>query len=221
MSLGEPEQMSLATSFVCDKSESVLSVIERCLDNGLGACLIVDTDQRLIGRISLDDIGQALLDGAAIVDPTLGWHLTDAGTTVQRQRNDIVHDDVLQPVIDPSGHLTGIRIDRSTVPVQVAKPYLSLHQFRSMLDAFISCWISSKGSTHLGNGRWAEAFVASAERSGAWTSMQRRAPDESSNSQTGDATHCPATAGRWDWPRAGLSRTGFAKSFPNPVRSVG
>lgn len=146
MSLAEPEESSLAAAFVCNKSESVLSVIERCLDNGLGTCLIVEDDQRLIGRISLDDIRQALLDGSAIVDPTLGWHLTDAGTTAStRLRNDIVQDDVLQPVIDPSGCLTGILIDRSTVPVQVAKPCLTRHEFRSMLDAFISCWISSKG----------------------------------------------------------------------------
>ncbi len=147
MSLAEPEKASLTTAFVCNKSESVLAVIEKCLDNGLGTCLIVEDDQRLAGRISLDDIRQALLDGTAIVDPTLGWHLTDAGTTVatRRLRNDIDDDDVLQPVVDPSGHLTGVLIDRSTVPVQVAKPHMTRHEFRSMLDAFISCWISSKG----------------------------------------------------------------------------
>ena len=60
MSLVEPEKTSPTTAFVCSKSESVLSVIERCLDNGLGTCLIVEDDQRLAGRISLDDIRQAL-----------------------------------------------------------------------------------------------------------------------------------------------------------------
>ncbi|HTG21356.1 MAG TPA: DegT/DnrJ/EryC1/StrS family aminotransferase, partial [Reyranella sp.] len=148
MSLAVPEEMSLTAGFVCKKSESVLSVIEKCLDNGLGTCLIVEDDQRLAGRISMDDIRQALLDGTAIVDPTLGWHLTDAGTTAatHQLRNDVAADDaVLQPVIDPSGHLTGVVIDRSTVPVQVAKPHMTRHEFRSVLDAFISCWISSKG----------------------------------------------------------------------------
>ena len=142
--------MSLAAggrhAYVCNKSESVLSVIEKCLDNGLGTCLIVDDDQRVVGRISMDDIRQALLDGTAIVDPTLGWHLTDTGTTAATRplRNDI-DDAVLQPVLDPSGHLTGVLIDRSTMPVQVAKPQMTHHEFRSVLDAFISCWISSKG----------------------------------------------------------------------------
>ena len=147
MSLAESEELSPTAAFVCNKSDSVLSIIEKCLDNGLGTCLIVENDQRLAGRISLDDIRQALLDGTAIVDPTVGWHLNDAGGTVatRRLRNDIADDAVLQPVIDASGHLTDVLIDHSTMPVQVAKPHMTRHEFRSMLDAFISCWISSKG----------------------------------------------------------------------------
>ena len=110
MSLAMPEETSVTTAFVCNKSESVLSVIEKCLDNGLGTCLIVEDDQRLVGRISLDDIRGALLDGTAIVDPSLKWHLTcaDTAAAAHRLRNDIVQDEVLQPVLDPSGHLTGI-----------------------------------------------------------------------------------------------------------------
>ena len=38
MSLAAPEETSIETAFVCNKSESVLSVIEKCLDNGLGSC---------------------------------------------------------------------------------------------------------------------------------------------------------------------------------------
>jgi perosamine synthetase len=135
------------SAFVCNKSDSVLSVIEKCLDNGLGTCLIVEADERFTGRISLADIRQALLDGTAIVDATVGWHLTDAGATAATRglRNDVADDAVLQPVVDPSGHLTGVLIDHSTMPVQVAKPHMTRHEFRSMLDAFISSWISSKG----------------------------------------------------------------------------
>jgi perosamine synthetase len=145
MSLAEPEDKSDTTAFVCNKSESVLSVIEKCLDNGLGSCLIVEDDQHLIGRISLDDIRQALVDGTAIEDAGLDWHL-DAGALASplRLRNDIEHE-VLKPVVDPGGRLTGVLVDRSTQPVQVAMPHLTRHDFRSMLDAFISCWISSRG----------------------------------------------------------------------------
>jgi perosamine synthetase len=147
MALAGPEEASFTTAFICNKSESLLSVIEKCLDNGLGSCLIVEDDQRLVGRISLDDIRQGLMDGSAIVDPTLEWHLagTDALASMNQLRNDIGHDAVLQAVVDPNGHLTGVLIDRSIQPVQVAMPHMTGHEFRSLLDAFISGWISSKG----------------------------------------------------------------------------
>src|SRR5437763_16988209 len=108
MSLAEPEEPSLTSAFVCNKSESVLSVIEKCLDNGLGTCLIVEEDQRLVGRISLADIRDALRDRTALVDPTIGWHLTDAGATsaTRRLRNDVGDEAILQPVLDPGGHDT-------------------------------------------------------------------------------------------------------------------
>src|SRR5258707_7339642 len=116
MSPAVPEETSLTSTFVCDRTESVLSVIEKCLDNGLGTCLIVEEDQRLVGRISLDDIRDALRDRTALVDPTMGWHLADAGTTLatRRLRNDIGDDAILQPVLDPDGRVTGVQIDRST-----------------------------------------------------------------------------------------------------------
>lgn len=145
MTLAVSEEMPFASTFVCNKSESVLSVIEKCLDNGLGSCLVIEDDRSLIGRITLDDIRHALLHGTAIHDPTIGWHLANTAAGVApHQRND-TNGEVLQAVLDPSGRLTGIATDRSTEPVQIARPHLTRHEFRSMLDAFISCWISSKG----------------------------------------------------------------------------
>src|SRR5258708_4888109 len=129
MSLAVPEETSLTSTFVCNKSESVLSVIEKCLDNGLGTCLIVEEDQRLVGRISLDDIRDGLRERTALADPTVGWHLADTGATsaTRRLRNDFGDDAILQPVLDPDGHVTGVQIDRSTEFVQVARPHMTRH----------------------------------------------------------------------------------------------
>ena len=145
MSLAAPEETSIEAAFVCNKSESVLSVIEKCLDNGLGSCLVVGDDHRFIGRISLDDIRRALADGTAIVDPTLGWHPAGNMIAANPLRNDVDQQEILRPVVDLSGHLTGVLIDRSTRPIQVAMPHMTSDDFRSVLDAFISGWISSKG----------------------------------------------------------------------------
>ncbi len=144
------EDTSLAGSFVCRRSESVFTAIEKCLDNGLGTCLIVEDDERLVGRISLDDIRLAVLDGSALVDPTLERHLAAVAAAPPALANGLrneasVDDQVLQAIVDPTGHLTGVVVDRSTEFVQVAAPDMSHHEFRSVMDAFISSWISSKG----------------------------------------------------------------------------
>src|SRR5512135_3497824 len=134
MSLASPKMQPSTTPFVCSKSDGVLSVIEKCLDNGLGGCLIVREDQSVVGRISLDDIRAALLDGRAVADPTLAWYVSDPTVSM---RNDAGSDQLLQPALNKDGRLIDVRIDRSDLPIQVAAPHLTRHEFRSLLDAFI------------------------------------------------------------------------------------
>ncbi|HEY4168801.1 MAG TPA: DegT/DnrJ/EryC1/StrS family aminotransferase [Reyranella sp.] len=125
--------------FVCDSSESPLAAIEKCLDNGIGACLVVD-GRRYLGRVSLDELGRAALAGAMLA-PTLGQHLRELG----HHRSNASPTDILQPDLDPAGNLIGITVDRSAQCVQIARPDMSHREFRAVLDAFLSSWISSKG----------------------------------------------------------------------------
>ena len=125
--------------FVCDASESPLAAVEKCLDNGIGACLVVD-GRRYLGRVSLDELGRAALAGA-MLSPTLGQHLRELG----RHRSNLSPTDILQPDLDPAGNLIGITVDRSAQHVQIARPDMSHREFRAVLDAFLSSWISSKG----------------------------------------------------------------------------
>ena len=60
--------------FVCSTSESLIAAIEKCLDNGLGTCLVVGDKRHVVDRISLDDIGKAVLEGA-LLDPRLDQHI--------------------------------------------------------------------------------------------------------------------------------------------------
>lgn len=128
--------------FVCRTSETLFAAIEKCLDNGLGACLIVGDKRHLVGRISLDDIGKAVLEGA-LLNPTLGQHIEKFSHWLHNES--AAGKEVLRPVLDSSGRLIGIDIDRSSQHIQVARPDMSHREFRSVLDAFLSSWISSKG----------------------------------------------------------------------------
>lgn len=148
MPLLESEEDQSRLAFACHRSESILAAVEKCLDNGAGSCFILDDDDRLAGRISLDDIRRAILDGSAIREPGLEQYLASRGAAadVNLLRNDnTVDSDILQPVLSSTGQLTDIRIDRSGQYVQVARPDLTHHEFRAILDAFISSWVSSKG----------------------------------------------------------------------------
>jgi perosamine synthetase len=138
--LAEDEQaMTEKENFVCDASDSPLAAIEKCLDNGVGACLVVD-GRRYLGRVSLDELGRAGLTGALLA-PTLGQHLRELG----RHRSNVSPTDILQPDLDPAGNLIGITVDRSAQRLQIARPDMSHREFRAVLDAFLSSWISSKG----------------------------------------------------------------------------
>src|SRR4029450_8919224 len=94
---------------------------------------------------SLDDIRRALADGTAIVDPPPGRPPAGNMIPANPLRNDLDEQETLRPVVDSSGHLTGVLIDRSTRPIQGAMPHMTSDDLRSGLHAFISGWISSKG----------------------------------------------------------------------------
>src|ERR1044071_7153821 len=58
-----PERDPLPPNLVCRRSDGLLSVIEKCLNNSFGRCLVVDEESRPLGEVSLDEIRLVLRDG--------------------------------------------------------------------------------------------------------------------------------------------------------------
>jgi perosamine synthetase len=141
--IGEERWPTEDDDFVCDTSDTLIAAIEKCLDNGLGTCLVVEDEKRYVGCIVLEDIGRAVLDGALLA-PTLGQYLAKFAHRRINAAN-ASNADVLRPVLDTAGNLIGVTIDRSTQRIKVASPHMTHHEFRSLVDAFLSSWISSKG----------------------------------------------------------------------------
>ncbi|HEY2890827.1 MAG TPA: DegT/DnrJ/EryC1/StrS family aminotransferase [Dongiaceae bacterium] len=126
---------------VCRRDDSLLSIIEKCLNNTLGCCLVLDDDRRPLGEVSLDEIRLILREGR--LTSFHGWaehlaiqpgHSTDSARALK-----------LHPVLDGSGRVGAVAFDRSRDYVQIARPDLSQQEFRLLLDAFLSSWISSSG----------------------------------------------------------------------------
>jgi perosamine synthetase len=127
--------------FVCDASDSPIAAIEKCLDNGVGTCLVVD-GHRYLGRVTLDELGRAAIDGGLLA-PTLGQHLVASSRRLPNDPTDA--GDGLQAELDAAGNLIGVTLDRSAQRIQIARPDMTHREFRTLLDAFLSSWISSKG----------------------------------------------------------------------------
>lgn len=128
------------TEFICASTDSPMTVAEKCLDNRLGVCFVVDARRRLLGRVTLQQIREAVVDGRAFSGLSIG-HFVEGPPAV----GSMEHQTVV-PVLADDGRLVDVVIDRSRQPVQIAQPDLSHDELRAVMDAFLSTWISSKGS---------------------------------------------------------------------------
>lgn len=132
-------------SFVCGPADSVLSTIEKCLNNGIGACLVTNPDDTIAGRICLEDLRKAVLSGHAADHPVEHFMTTHSPIASVPDLNPAPRNGQLDVVLDKDGRLTKVSVDRSRQSIQVGRPTLSHSEFRAVLDAFLSSWISSKG----------------------------------------------------------------------------
>jgi perosamine synthetase len=128
--------------FICQHNESIFAAIEKCLDNGLGICFVVDDDRKLLGRVRLEELRYALREGRLLATPCLGDFLEKSRTSC----DELESDDPVRPRLDGRGRLSGVTVDHSQQFVHIARPDLSHAEFRLALDAFLSSWISSTGA---------------------------------------------------------------------------
>jgi perosamine synthetase len=122
--------------FICRRGDGLLAAMARCLNNGFGACFVLD-GRRLVGRLDLEDVRRALGEGR------LG---ASVGSLLAGQPpRTLDRDEVLRPVLDSAGRFSGVVLDRSRQPVSIARPDLTQAELAAFLDAFLSSWISSSG----------------------------------------------------------------------------
>ena len=128
------------TEFTCAATDSLMDVAEKCLDNRLGVCFVVDARQRLLGGITLQNIRKAVVEGRAFSGLGAGYFVEEPPAVGSQKYGPAI------PVVADDGRLVDVVVDRSSQPVQIAQPDLSHHELRAIIDAFLSTWISSKGS---------------------------------------------------------------------------
>jgi perosamine synthetase len=124
-------------AFICGPDDPIWVGIERAVSNGCGTVFVIDTRGVLLGRVEIDDLRTAIATGAHLQSATLAQFAKPIPADDQNS--------VVVPVTDADCRLVGVTLDHKRRFVPVAEPDLAIGEFRNLLDAFLSTWISSTG----------------------------------------------------------------------------
>jgi perosamine synthetase len=123
-------------AFACRAEDGLWTAIEKAIDNGFGLVFVLDAGGVVTGHATLEDMRSAVRQGQHLGPATVGDVMT-AGLPVA--------GDAVSAVLNSAGQLVRVdcRPDARFLPV--AEPDLSHREFRNLVDAFLSTWISSTG----------------------------------------------------------------------------
>jgi perosamine synthetase len=127
----------LNTMLSIPSDSTLFEAAETALNNGIGEVIVVDASGTCIGRVTLDAIRAAVLSGDYLRALDVRKHVIPLAEDVAKRR--------LSPSLDATGKLIDTEINHMAGYVPVAEPLLSSREFRYVMDAFLSTWISSTG----------------------------------------------------------------------------
>lgn len=129
----------------CAAETPLFAAIEIALNSGIGRCYVTDANHKLVGELTLEQARKAILDGAYLAGPTAGQLAEPVSKTLAANAARTNFGALAAPVLDSEGRVVDVAIDHAAEFVPVAEPYLSHSEFRNLMDAFLSTWISSAG----------------------------------------------------------------------------
>ncbi|MDX2275824.1 MAG: DegT/DnrJ/EryC1/StrS family aminotransferase [Hyphomonadaceae bacterium] len=111
--------------------------VERALDNGFGVVFVTETGGKLLGQADLSDLRAAIREGRHLGEPRMSAFAKPFADNPGA---------VIAPVCNSGGKLVDVAIRAERAFTPVAEPDLTHREFRLLMDAFLSTWISSQGS---------------------------------------------------------------------------
>jgi len=139
--LAEPPSAG-CSGLVCGHRDSLYLAISRCLDGGAGLCFVVDDEKRIVGRVTLDSVRNAIRKGELSSGTPIGRSVALMPEPVN-SREDFAG--VATPMLDARGRLVDVIVDQGRAAVPLSKPDMTSAELEALLDAFVSTWISSRG----------------------------------------------------------------------------
>lgn len=117
--------------FCCSADTPLLAAAERALSNCAHVVFVTDQGGKLLGAATLESMRALVLRGA--------WNATAADAAGP------VAEGVAVPILDEAGRVKDVAIDQTRAFIPVAEPDLGPAEFRNLIDAYLSTWISSTG----------------------------------------------------------------------------
>lgn len=135
---------------ICKENDTIKNIM-MCIDkNGKGIVFIVDEKSRLVGVMTDGDIRRLLIDGYGLND-TVTSHVKkrfvyayiyeETETIIQKFNNKIK----LIPLVDENMCIVDYAEYNKNMHISLAQPQLNGNEYKYLMDAFFSTWISSTG----------------------------------------------------------------------------
>ncbi|MDX2239024.1 MAG: aminotransferase class I/II-fold pyridoxal phosphate-dependent enzyme [Hyphomonadaceae bacterium] len=124
-------------AYLLSPEDGVWTALHRALDGGFDRAFVVDAQRRLIGVVTIGAIRTRLQAG----EPLDG--VSAAALAQEASADGPIAP--LEPVLDAEGRIIAVRARSDAAFLPVAEPDLRAGEFRRLLDAYLSTWISSTG----------------------------------------------------------------------------
>ena len=135
---------------LCLVSGDLRSVYQKIDENGKGMVFIVDEKDRLLGVMSDGDMRRILLSGCGL-NEKISKHLNssyiyaredESVDKIQEKFSDRVR---ILPVVNEKNQVVSYYEFSTNLQIPIAQPQLGGNEYKYLLDAFLSTWISSSG----------------------------------------------------------------------------
>jgi len=135
---------------LCNSSNSLFFALDLINQNSKGSCFVVDSSNHLVGVLTDGDIRRALLQDIKLdqsVDNVISKEFSYAhkDDTYEVLVSKISNEIQILPIVDDEMKVIDYFEYRQNIHYPVASPHLYGNEFKYLVDAFMSSWISSTG----------------------------------------------------------------------------
>lgn len=135
---------------LCPINKTIIDTISIINNNGKGVVFIVDESNQLRGVITDGDIRRALLSGIKLkdkVEKIIKPGYTSANVKESPEKILLKFNQKIKiiPIVDDNDCVVDFSEYSANINVPIASPDLAGNEFKYLMDAFISTWISSTG----------------------------------------------------------------------------